>query len=64
MPDTLKKESIEVTKRTKQHLDSIHKFIFGDVALPIDYGDFVYILCCHYRTKFGLDKIKRKKKKK
>tara|TARA_R100000935_G_scaffold52452_1_gene79639 strand:+ start:608 stop:814 length:207 start_codon:yes stop_codon:yes gene_type:complete len=62
--DPLAKVPIYVTTRTKQHLETIHKCIFAGEGIELsDHGDFVYILCCNYLTRLGLDKVKKKKKK-
>ena len=59
----LNKFSIDITYRTKQHLDILHSHVMGDDTKISDYGDFVYVLTCNYMFRMGLDKLTKKKKK-
>ena len=59
----LNKLSINITYRTKQHLDTLHSHVMDDDSKISDYGDFVYVLTCNYMFRMGLDKPQKKKKK-
>ena len=62
--DMLEKVPIYITKRTMQHLDDIHGAIFADEEIKLeDHGDFIYVLCCHFKTRLGIHNPKKKKKK-
>ena len=46
-----------------QHLEDIHGAIFADEEIKLeDHGDFIYVLCCHFKTRLGIHNPKKKKK--